>query len=264
MGVINVSSFKELEPYLSDNRVNAYLNMLMDAEGTSQYGNPYAVAGGGKVTIKDLSQAGGFPSWGFKQTDGKSNTSSAAGAFQFLNSTYDGLRKQGYEVNDFQPRTQRLAAIALLKQNGALPYILNGDFSTAIKKSAGTWASLPGSPYAQKTRDVNFVQRSLQKHLNDPNISLNLYDQYATAQPLTATQQMANNAEQQKVENPYASLYNQTETAQVNPDDNYANQQIASTVDWGRGTYSGFVDPDVGKLVGDQYKLLQNNLWGIQ
>lgn len=260
-----MSSFKELEPYLNDSRVNAYLNMLMDAEGTSNYSNPYAVAGGGKVTIGDLSQAGGFPSWGFTQTDGKRNKSSAAGAFQFLNSTYDGLRKQGYEVNDFQPRTQRLAAIALLKQNGALPYIVNGDFDTAIKKSAGTWASLPGSPYAQKTRDLAFVQKSLQKHLNDPNITLNGYDQYATIKQDTLNNTATyDNVAQQKVENPYAALYNQSAQTPEQPLDTYAGQQITSNVDWGVGGYGRFVDPELKKTVADQYKKIQSSLWGIQ
>lgn len=262
-----MASFKELEPYLNDKRVNAYLNMLMDAEGTSKYANPYATAGGGKVVLNDLSRVGGFPKWGFTQTDGKKNTSSAAGAFQFLNSTYDDLRRQGYEVNDFQPRTQRLAAIALLKQNGALPHIVNGDFSTAIKKSAGTWASLPGSPYAQKTRDTKFVQQSLQKHLNDPNITLNDFSQYATTgtpqqpvQPMDLAQQ-----EQQKVENPYADLYNQSGTQGLS--DSQAQQwgtaEQQQSLANSQALYNSIVDKDLRQLINSQYQTQQPNIWGI-
>lgn len=256
-----MASFKDLQQYANNANVNAYLNMLMDAEGTSKYTNPYAVAGGGKVTIQDLSRAGGFPSWGFTQTNGKKNTSSAAGAFQFLNSTYDDLRRQGYEVNDFQPQTQRMAAIALLKQNGALPYIVNGDFNTAIHKSAGTWASLPGSPYAQKTRDMKFVQDSLRKHLNDTNITLNNYDQYAT----TGVQRNVNPFTQQKqqgitqVENPYAQMYNQPNT-QATRQGQVAEADLNQPI---KVDYSGMVDPELARLVVEQNRNAQNQLWGI-
>ena len=257
-----MASFKALQQYANNANVNAYLNMLMDAEGTSKHANPYAVAGGGKVMIQDLSRAGGFPSWGFTQTDGKKNTSSAAGAFQFLNSTYNDLRRQGYEVNDFQPQTQRMAAIALLKQNGALPYIVNGDFNTAIRKSAGTWASLPGSPYAQKTRDMKFVQDSLRKHLNDPNITLNNYDQYATAgggqqngNPFLPRMQQGVT----QVENPYAQMYNQPNTQATQQEQvAEANQYQPVKID-----YSGMVDPELARLVGEQNRNAQNQLWGI-
>ena len=255
-----MASFRDLQQYANNANVNAYLNMLMDAEGTSSHANPYAVAGGGKVMIQDLSQAGGFPKWGFTQTDGKKNTSSAAGAFQFLNSTYDDLRRQGYEVNDFQPQTQRMAAIALLKQNGALPYIVNGDFDTAIRKSAGTWASLPGSPYAQKTRDMKFVQDSLRKHLNDPNIALDNYDQYATAGGQQNKNPFMPHLQQgvTQVENPYAQMYNQantqaTQQEQVAGADQYRPRKV---------DYFGIVDPDLARLVGEQNRNTQNRLWG--
>lgn len=255
-----MASFRDLQQYVNNANVNAYLNMLMDAEGTSRHANPYAVAGGGKVMIQDLSQAGGFPKWGFTQTDGKKNTSSAAGAFQFLNSTYDDLRRQGYEVNDFQPQTQRMAAIALLKQNGALPYIVNGDFDTAIRKSAGTWASLPGSPYAQKTRDMKFVQDSLRKHLNDPNITLNNYDQYATTGARQHSNPFLPPVQQSvaQVENPYTQMYNQpntqaTQQEQVAEADQYRPRKV---------DYFGIVDPDLARLVGEQNRNTQNRLWG--
>lgn len=257
-----MASFKELEPYLNDRRVNAYLNMLMDAEGTSKYANPYATAGGGKIVLNDLSKSGGFPKWGFTQTDGKKNTSSAAGAFQFLNSTYDDLRRQGYEVNDFQPRTQRLAAIALLKQNGALPHIVNGDFNTAIKKSAGTWASLPGSPYAQKTRDTKFVQQSLQKHLNDPSLTLNNFEQYATTS--TPPQgQTVDTTQQQTVENPYADLYNRQSQRESQNDqaEQWGLAERQQSLANSQALYNSIVDPDLRRLLNSQNQ--QTNVWGI-
>lgn len=267
-----MASFKDLQQYANNRNVQAYLNMLMDAEGTSQYGNPYAVAGGGKVTLQDLSNIqNAFPKWGFKQTDGKHNVSTASGAFGFLGRTYDDLRRQGYEVKDFQPQTQRMAAIALLKNNGALPYVLRGDFDTAIKKSASTWASLPGSPYAQRTRNMAFVQNSLRKHLGDPNLTLNNYEQYTTNSPAMFKQpqqmeQLQNIFKQptpQQVVNPYAELYNQRNVQQAQqvpqvPQDQQAPEPIVKQID-----YAGMVDPDLERLIGEQYRISQNELWGM-
>ena len=45
--------------------------------------------------------------------------------------------------------------------------ILKGDFDTAVKKANRTWASLPGSPYAQHTRSNEYVAQSLAKHLGE-------------------------------------------------------------------------------------------------
>ena len=87
----------------------------------------------------------------FVQTDGKSNVTTAAGRYQFLKDTWDEVARQ-YGLKDFSPRNQDIAALALMVQNGSLPYVLKGDFQTAVKKSGGTWASLPSSPYAQPKR----------------------------------------------------------------------------------------------------------------
>ena len=159
---------KQLEQYLENPNVQAFLAMIRDAEGTNQTGNPYQTRFGGKVDENlDLSKYPTFEYKKFKQTDGKTNVSGAVGAYQFITKTWANLAKQ-YGFKDFSPKTQDLAAIALLQQNGALPLILEGDFSGATKKSNRTWASLPGSPYAQHTRSSEYVQKSLSKHLGQP------------------------------------------------------------------------------------------------
>lgn len=158
---------KELESYLQNENVQAFLSMLRDAEGTSKGVDPYRVYGGSaKNQLKSLDKPA-FSAWGFTQTDGKKNKSTATGAYQFLESTWKDLSKK-YGFTDFSPKTQDMAAVALLKQNGALPHILSGDFSKAVQKSNRTWASLPGSPYAQKTRSMDFVQDSISKGLGSP------------------------------------------------------------------------------------------------
>ena len=96
----------------------------------------------------------------FKQTDGQVKYTTAAGRYQFLKDTWDGVAKQ-YGLKDFSPQSQDLGALALLAQNGALPYVLKGDFNTAIKKSGSTWASLPTSPYAQNKRSWDFIDKQL-------------------------------------------------------------------------------------------------------
>lgn len=96
----------------------------------------------------------------FKQTDGQVKYTTAAGRYQFLKDTWDGLARQ-YGIKDFSPQSQDFGALALLAQNGALPYVLKGDFNTAIKKSGSTWASLPTSPYAQNKRSWGFIDKQL-------------------------------------------------------------------------------------------------------
>ncbi|WP_151823436.1 glycoside hydrolase family 24 protein [Acinetobacter nosocomialis] len=96
----------------------------------------------------------------FTQTDGQTKYTTAAGRYQFLKDTWDGVAKQ-YGLKDFSPQSQDLGALALLAQNGALPYVLKGDFGTAIKKSGSTWASLPTSPYAQNKRSWDFIDKQL-------------------------------------------------------------------------------------------------------
>lgn len=96
----------------------------------------------------------------FKQTDGQVKYTTAAGRYQFLKDTWDGLARQ-YGIKDFSPQSQDFGALALLAQNGALPYVLKGDFNTAIKKSGSTWASLPTSPYAQNKRSWDFIDKQL-------------------------------------------------------------------------------------------------------
>lgn len=77
-------------------------------------------------------------------------TSSAAGAYQFLEKTWNGLDAK-YNFPDFSPATQDFAAVALIKGRGALDDVLAGRFDEAIRKCNREWASLPGSPYGQPT-----------------------------------------------------------------------------------------------------------------
>lgn len=79
---------------------------------------------------------------------GRPITSTAAGAYQFLSSTWDetagimGLR-------DFTPASQDRAAVGRIAARGALEDAKAGRLDAALGKIAREWASMPGSPYGQ-------------------------------------------------------------------------------------------------------------------
>jgi muramidase (phage lysozyme) len=134
-------------------QVRQFLDVLASSEGTAGTGdNGYNVGFGG----------GQFASYAdhprtqksFTQTDGVQNTTSAAGRYQFLGSTWDDVAK-ALKLKDFSPKSQDKAAIELIRRGGALDNVLTGDFQGAINKLGSTWASLPSSPYAQPKKTMN-------------------------------------------------------------------------------------------------------------
>jgi muramidase (phage lysozyme) len=86
--------------------------------------------------------------------NGKGLTSTAAGAYQFLTTTWDECKRQ-LGLADFSPANQDKACILLLKRRKSLDDIKAGNFTAAIKKCNLEWASLPGSPYNQHPKDLN-------------------------------------------------------------------------------------------------------------
>ncbi|WP_372540720.1 glycoside hydrolase family 24 protein [Acinetobacter pittii] len=150
-----MASAQKYMQLLNNPNARRMLDLIASAEGVSHGYNTLF----GNQRFDDLS---GHPNIrkAFTQTDGKKNYTTAAGRYQFLNDTWNGLSRQ-YGLRDFSPQSQDIGAIALLDQIGALPYVLKGDFSTAIKKSGGTWASLPSSNYAQNKRSWNFINKQL-------------------------------------------------------------------------------------------------------
>lgn len=75
-------------------------------------------------------------------------TSTAAGAYQFLSSTWDETaRIMG--LNGFSPANQDFGAVGRIAARNALEDIKAGRFEVAVKKIAWEWASMPGSPYGQ-------------------------------------------------------------------------------------------------------------------
>lgn len=141
-----MANMSRLQQAYDNPNVRRFLNAIADAEGV-KYGYNTLF---GNQQFGDLSQHPNIKK-AFKQTDGKTNYTTAAGRYQFIIDTWNGLAKQ-YGFKDFSPRNQDLGAIALIAQSGALDDVLMGRYQKAAGKLGGQWASLPSSNYAQPKR----------------------------------------------------------------------------------------------------------------
>lgn len=136
----------------SNPQVVEFLNLIARAEGTTKHG--YNTTFGG-AAFADLSRHPNIQQ-SFRQTDGKMNSSGAAGRYQFINKTWQGLANK-YQFNDFGAVNQDLGAIALIAEKGALKDVESGNFVSAINKLGKVWASLPSSTYKQNKRSWEYV-----------------------------------------------------------------------------------------------------------
>lgn len=129
-------------------QIMAFLRVIRKGEGTADMGGYNRLFGGNS-----------FPSYsrhpnilvvknGYRST--------AAGAYQFLKSTWDETA-QAMGLPDFTPFSQDVGALGRLAFRGAIDDILAGRFDDALKKTAREWASLPGSPYGQPTISRNLA-----------------------------------------------------------------------------------------------------------
>jgi muramidase (phage lysozyme) len=144
----------ELIAALDHPNVVAFLRMLRHGEGTAGEDGYRIVFGGRRFVGKDgiigtVDDFADHPRGAITATlKGTPITSTAAGAYQFLSRTWDGLVKQ-YGFADFSPKNQDLGAVALIKGRKALDDVIAGRFEQAVLKCNKEWASLPGSPYGQ-------------------------------------------------------------------------------------------------------------------
>ncbi len=145
----------------TDANVKAFLKMLQWCEGTFNQPNPYAVCYGYDHVIQDFSDHPAVTGeWTGKQLPnsycyGAGLTppcySTAAGAYQFLKSTWVDFRDR-YGIEDFSPASQSYACIQALDELGAYDFIIAGNLQSAINKASGYWASLPGNQAGQPQR----------------------------------------------------------------------------------------------------------------
>lgn len=142
-GFLKVSAMSRVNPFdLNNSNVQALLRVIRTGEGTTGENGYRTLFGGGtfdsfadhpRITVK----RSGY-------------TSTAAGAYQFIASSWDET-KRVMGLPDFSPRSQDLAALGRIAARGALEDVKAGRFEQAISKISREWASLPGSPYGQPT-----------------------------------------------------------------------------------------------------------------
>jgi muramidase (phage lysozyme) len=204
-----------------------FRDLISKSEGTAQYADPYRVGFGG-VEISDLSK---HPNVGakFKQTDGKTNVSTAAGRFQFINKTYQEMAKKTGKY-DFSPESQDANFDQLMKQKGVDKLIANGDFKGAVDKLGGTFASLPSSKYPQPKHSWDKLSK-MNDEVGGPQIATPTYagvtqkpqkqtysdQEILTAALPTAEENMAEAVKRdQAVAQEQQSVFAQQEAAQQN------------------------------------------------
>ena len=123
--------------------VAAFLDMIAVSEGTAGHGDDGYNVIVGYTYFHDYRR---HPK--IKVRLGHGLVSSAAGRYQFLGRTWDGLQST-LKLPDFSPASQDQAARELIRRRSALGYVEEGQFDQAIQLCRKEWASLPGAGYGQ-------------------------------------------------------------------------------------------------------------------
>jgi muramidase (phage lysozyme) len=146
-----------IDEALRSPNVRAFLRAIRLGEGTSDDNGYMRIVGGGNIDTFDDHPRKRVWIERYKVW------STAAGAYQFLAGTWDEMAAQ-YGLPDFSPQSQDIAAVGLLIRRKALDDILAGRVESAIAKCRQEWASLPGSPYGQRTESMEAVLDEYTKH----------------------------------------------------------------------------------------------------
>lgn len=139
--VLGISTMKNVTGAdVAHPNVQAFLRVIRRGEGTAGPDGYRTLFGGGLFN--------GYADHPRIKVSKSGYTSTAAGAYQFLSSTWDET-KRVMGLPDFTPASQDRAAVGRIVYRGALEDVKAGRFEQAIRKVAREWASMPGSPYGQ-------------------------------------------------------------------------------------------------------------------
>lgn len=145
----------QLSIALTNPNVVAFLKMIRHCEGTATPDGYRYMFGSTPNHPSLIPNYMDHPRKYFDYTDhtGKHLRTSAAGAYQFIISTWDSLKSR-LGLYDFTSHSQDLAALELIAEQGALTDIERGQFDMAINKVKKIWASLPGSGNNQPEKSL--------------------------------------------------------------------------------------------------------------
>lgn len=138
----------------------AFLAMLRHSEGTDRAPDPYRVVYGFSHTIADLTDhpaiTGEWTGVSIANLGPQyaHSISTAAGAYQINKPTWLELKAilRLPQPPYFTAICQDAAAIALIREKGALELVNAGQLEPAIGRLRDTWASLPGGSSGQPER----------------------------------------------------------------------------------------------------------------
>lgn len=141
VGIFKISRMATVDKSLVSNpQVRAMMAVIRRGEGTADDLGYSRMFGGAQFAGFNDHPRKAVTKWGY--------TSTAAGAYQALSSVWDETaRLMG--LSDFTPASQDLFALGRIAARGALPDVLAGNFTAAVRKLGREWASLPESPYGQ-------------------------------------------------------------------------------------------------------------------
>ena len=145
-----------MSPTQQNKNLDSFLHVIRTAERTA-VPNGYRTIFGGKL-FTDFSKHPNIKVPFHDKAIGKTNYSTAAGAYQFLYSTWENCRKK-LNLPDFSPASQDKAARMLISGRGALNDVLLGNFAEAISKVRKEWASMPNAGYSQPEKTLAQVTK---------------------------------------------------------------------------------------------------------
>lgn len=137
----------------------AFLMLIRACEGTAGP-DGYRTLFGGEL-FYDLSQHPNIMKE-FRWADGTLGYTTAAGAYQFLFRTWEGLRIK-LRLPDFGPDSQDRGAIELICERRAIADVAAGRVQDAMNKCGPVWASLPTSGYLQPRRSQEFAMNAFEQ-----------------------------------------------------------------------------------------------------
>jgi muramidase (phage lysozyme) len=140
----------------------AFLDMIAVSEGTSN--NIITQDDGYDIIVSSIGPDGRLqrnrfgdysdhpfmPQFGRKSLviNSKGLTSTASGRGQIMLKDWPHYKTM-LKLPDFSPLSQDRYCIQIIKERGAIPLLIAGDFEGAVMKCGNLWASLPNNNYGQ-------------------------------------------------------------------------------------------------------------------